>query len=435
MTTLWIFTALFLIVAILIIGRHFYQSNLYAANQANMRGQTNKDLYHEHLAELEKDYREGGVDEENFGYLKEELDRSLLLDMTATVKEQQASDKKTSILWPVFIALFIVIVSAGLYSQQGNYSDVELVMNMPKGEQPAGHPQGEESQAQMVMAQLKALHKEVKDNPNNSDAWFRLGQILTNVGEFDSAVIAFDKVIEVEGPQADVYALQAQAKYYQNNQQRNAEIDELLNKALAVNPDDPTTLMLVGMDHYLNERFNEAASTWQQIIDTNGAGVNAAALQDAIDEAKGMQASEGNGHDGHDHEEQTVIVEPKPQPIDSSKPSITLNVSISDDIIAKLNSGADKTVFIYAIATNGPRMPLAAVKINASDLPLTVTLDDTKAMSPQMTLSSVEQVNVFAVISHAGQPGMKAGDFKGELLQLPVINDKALNLMIDSIVE
>lgn len=424
MTNLWIFSAVLLVVAIVIVFRHFMQSKLQVADQKNMRGETNKDLYHEHLQELEKDFREGGIDEENFGYLKSELDRSLIQDISATEKELEAVDKKTSMLWPIAISIFIVVFSAGYYSQYGQYKDLETALS-----QPAGHPKGEQTEAQMMIAQLKVLHKEVQDNPENSDAWFRLGQILTNVGEFESAVIAFDKVITVEGPQADVYAMQAQALYYQNKQQRNPQIDELLNKALAIDANDPTTLMLIGMDYYLRQEYSSAAQTWQQILDSNGAGVNSEALQSAINEAVAMSGQPAATPPA------MAKSETKPAEINATGPQLNLSVSIADNIIHELNSGADKTVFIYAIATSGARMPLAAVKLNASDLPVQVSLDDSKAMSPQMNLSTVDEVNIYAVISHSGQPGMKPGDFKGELNNIAINVTEQMNLVIDSIVQ
>ena len=432
MTTLWIITGLLLIAAVAIIWQHFFKSSLYSANQSNMRGQTNKDLYHEHLAELEKDLSEGGIDQENFDFLKEELDHSLLLDMTATEKEEQAKDKATSFIWPAVITVFIVAFSATYYLQHGAYEAVEV-----RASQPADHPQGEQSQAQVVIAQLKNLHKEVQDNPNNADAWFQMGQILTQVGEFDSAFVAFGKVNEIEGEQADVLALQAQSMYYKNKQQRNAQIDELLDKALLIDPFDSTTLMLIGMDHYLNERFELAASSWQKIIDNGGAGANTQPLLDAINEAN-LKAGE-SGHEGHDHEHPQVAQSAEDSAQQASAPvagpSFKLNVSFSADIFAEISKGADKTVFIYATAANGPRMPLAAVKLRASDLPVSVTLDNSKAMSPQMNLSSTDSVNVYAVVSHSGTPGMKSGDFKGEINNVLLKSAVEMNIVIDTVVQ
>jgi len=120
MTNLWIFSAVLLVVAIVIVFRHFMQSKLQVADQKNMRGETNKDLYHEHLQELEKDFREGGIDEENFGYLKSELDRSLIQDISATEKELEAVDKKTSMLWPVAISIFIVVFLLAITANMDN---------------------------------------------------------------------------------------------------------------------------------------------------------------------------------------------------------------------------------------------------------------------------------------------------------------------------
>ncbi|WNC73155.1 c-type cytochrome biogenesis protein CcmI [Thalassotalea psychrophila] len=430
MTTLWIITVLILIAAAAIIWQHFLKSSLYSANQSNMRGQTNKDLYHEHLAELEKDLAEGGIDQENFDYLKEELDHSLLLDMNATAKEEQAKDKATSFIWPAVITVFIVAFSAIYYQQHGAYAAVEIGAS-----QPAAHSQDEESQAEAVIAQLKKLHKEVQDNPKNSDAWFQMGQILTQVGEFDSAFVAFGKVNEIEGEQADVLALQAQSMYYKNKQQRNEQIDELLERALMIDPFDATTLMLIGMDHYLNERFEQAAVSWQKIIDNGGAGANTQPLLDAINEANNKAGT--NSHDGHDHPEIVQSTESPEQQTSTSVegPSFRLNVSFSSNIFDEVSKGADKTVFIYATAANGSRMPLAAVKLKASDLPISVTLDNSKAMSPQANLSSTDVVNVYAVVSHSGTPGMKPGDFKGEISNVLLKSAVEMNIVIDTIVQ
>ena len=63
---------------------------------------------------------------------------------------------------------------------------------------------------------------------------------------------------------------------------------------------------------------------------------------------------------------------------------VIVNVSLSDELLKKtVNSD---TLFIYARALNGPKMPLALVKMTAGDLPTTVTLDDSVSMMPSMTL-------------------------------------------------
>ena len=61
-------------------------------------------------------------------------------------------------------------------------------------------------------------------------------------------------------------------------------------------------------------------------------------------------------------------------------------------------------------------MPLAASRQSASALPVTVKLDDSMAMLPQMKLSSFEQVLVGARISKSGQAISQPGDLESELV-------------------
>ena len=107
---------------------------------------------------------------------------------------------------------------------------------------------------------------------------------------------------------------------------------------------------------------------------------------------------------------------------------------MSKDIENKMIESEDKTVFIYAIPAEGARIPVAAMKIKASDLPIQLTLDDSKAMNPQMKISNYENVHVFAVISNLGTPGIKTGDFKGQLDNLAVSTTDTVNIIIDTIV-
>jgi cytochrome c-type biogenesis protein CcmH len=70
------------------------------------------------------------------------------------------------------------------------------------------------------------------------------------------------------------------------------------------------------------------------------------------------------------------------------------------------------TVFVFARAAQGSRMPLAIVKRQVSDLPFEFTLDDSSAMTPQARLSQATAVVVGARISKSGQATPRPGDFE-----------------------
>ncbi len=109
---------------------------------------------------------------------------------------------------------------------------------------------------------------------------------------------------------------------------------------------------------------------------------------------------------------------------------VTVMISLSDELKAKAKP--EDTVFIYAKAMAGPPMPLAAQRKQVKDLPLTIVLDDSTAMMPQMKLSNFAEVKVGARVSFTGQPTAQPGDLFTE--KASVKAGETIKLVIDSVV-
>src|SRR5206468_3170518 len=84
---------------------------------------------------------------------------------------------------------------------------------------------------------------------------------------------------------------------------------------------------------------------------------------------------------------------PAASPKDAASPpaaaagaSVTGSVTVAPEIAARIKGS--ETLFVFARAENGPRMPLAIVRASARDLPMKFALDDTQAMTPAMKLSA-----------------------------------------------
>jgi cytochrome c-type biogenesis protein CcmH len=418
---------IFLILLLLIVWRPFFkQKTQDVCVDSSLRDETNIRLYHEHKKEIEKDYGEGGIDEENYQYLLAELDNTLLQDIESTSTEEKVTTKvsKTySPLWPLGLSVFIIIFSVALYNKQGFYKVLT--------ELPAGHGQQEaQSQEEMLkqreneaMAHIEKLQQHIDSNPDDSEAWYNLGQTYVAVGGFDEAVIAFNRVIKIEGEHADILGAIAQALYYKNDQQISAQVQEYIDKALALDINDPSTNILLGMHSFIGEKYQKAIIHWQRVIDANNQGVNITALKEAVAEAKNrLGISVDNSPQ-------------KPKTEQGSGPQLKVNVRLSDDIAKQLAQGEDRVVFIYAVPTNGQRMPLAAVKMKASDLPTVVVLNNSQAMTSENNLSSVEKVHIYAIVSKQGGVGIKSGDYKAEALGIDVNRSETLELVVNKLVE
>ena len=79
----------------------------------------------------------------------------------------------------------------------------------------------------------------------------------------------------------------------------------------------------------------------------------------------------------------------------------------------KNNAGPQDTVFIFARAVSGSKIPLAMLRVQVKDLPVNFKLDDSMAMSPQMKLSTVSEVVIVARVSKNGTAMAQPGDLEG----------------------
>jgi cytochrome c-type biogenesis protein CcmH len=91
------------------------------------------------------------------------------------------------------------------------------------------------------------------------------------------------------------------------------------------------------------------------------------------------------------------------------------------------------TLFVFARAASGPRMPLAIIRTSVSDLPLEFTLDDSQSMNPQMKISRFDKVVVGARISKSGQAMPQSGDLSGQT-GVVSLGSEDLKITIDGVV-
>jgi len=108
-----------------------------------------------------------------------------------------------------------------------------------------------------------------------------------------------------------------------------------------------------------------------------------------------------------------------------------VEVSLAQPLWREAN--VNHSLFIYAKAASGPPMPLAVKRLKVADLPLTVTLDDSLAMTPEMTLSKFSSVIVGARISASGQASPQSGDLEGETGPIAPADHPSVKVLIDRI--
>lgn len=136
---------------------------------------------------------------------------------------------------------------------------------------------------------LEEIQGKLREDRNNPDLWFQLGQGYFANGEFENANTCFEYVIRLmDEPSSTVYAAKATALYYVSSQRITQEVNQLLELSLSKDQLNDTALTLIANDHFISFRYEEAIATWQRILDSERANIDRVAIINSINRAKAL---------------------------------------------------------------------------------------------------------------------------------------------------
>lgn len=358
------------------------------------RDETQLDLYHEHLADLEKSHERGDIDTPQFEVLKLELQKTLVVEGVARTGGNFKTGGKKILL---AIAVLVPVLSLVFYSQWGQKKDWEiyqLLEELPKVETREDYDKKLRELIVLVQARLN-------QTPDNLQLVNLLAQTAMTLQDYDQAVNAYRMILEKFPDTPRIVANLAQAMFYRAGNVVTPEVREYTHKALALAPMMPEMLGLAGIDAKNQGDYRAAIGYWKTAV--QHMSPNSRVAQGYLSGiAKAEQALLAAG--------ETLDSEEKPT-ADAASAKIELQVSLADSV--QISGG--ETLFVYARAWNGPKMPLAIQKLSASQLPLSVTLNESMAMAPGMTIKSFPELELVARISRTGSPTAQSGDWQGSI--------------------
>jgi len=282
---------------------------------------------------------------------------------------------------------------------------------------------------EQIAAMADKLAERLKEQPNDPEGWSMLARSYGVLGRNPEAVDAYKKAVDLRADDATLLADYADALAVKNNRSISGEPMKLVERALKLEPNNLKALSLAGTAAFDRKDYAGAVSYWDKIIQT-GPADNALVqqVQGSIAEARELGKLPG------------LSAALPAAPTTAPTPAVTAaaNASLSGRVtlsaaLAKQASPTD-TVFIYARAVSGPPMPLAVLREQVKDLPITFTLDDSMAMSPSAKLSSAAKVIVSARVSKSGDAISQNGDFSGQSAPVAV-GAAGLQIEIDTVVK
>ena len=392
------------------------------------RQQLNVSIARTQLDELKARLDEGELNNSEFELERERLERDLAGDIAAGSEARQQAGGQW-MLWPV--AALVPIAAGFIYLTIGTPEAINLPLANDRQGQVAGN-----QPAPDMNDVVKQIQQRLAEQPEDARGWFMLGRAHMTMGQFDDAVVAIRRSLQLSGDQPEILIRLADAIAMSQQGSMAGEPEPLLQRALALEPQNPQGLWLLGMAQSERGDNTAAIATWNSLLpllagdarsenevrqlierarqqgDTTASGANETVSGDTNATAN---AAAGAGNAG--------------QPA-TTRDQLTVSVSLADAMAADLP--ADTAVFVYAKAASGPPMPLAVARRTLADLPFTVTLTDADAMMPAMRLSQFAEISVGARISLSGDAIAQSGDLYGEIA---VANDDNVSVEISSVVQ
>ncbi|WP_350238995.1 heme lyase NrfEFG subunit NrfG [Pectobacterium colocasium] len=148
------------------------------------------------------------------------------------------------------------------------------------------------SAAQQQEKQLVTLQDNIRKTPGNSVLWAELGEYYLYRNAYDNALRAYRQAIALKVDSAELYSALATVLYYQAGQAVTPPMQEMVDKALALDANEATALMLLASDAFLKADYARAITLWQRLLDTYSPRINRAQLIEAINTATLLKHSQ-----------------------------------------------------------------------------------------------------------------------------------------------
>ena len=386
---------------------------------ADLRERQNVRLYNEQCSLFDEQLAAAEISREQYRHLMTEA-QQLLLQNTAPVKRAGVFDDGYWILPLLLIA--VAVATPWLYAKIGAAKDEAIYRLL--AEYAADGSLDHTSSADIVVR----LEQRASERPDNIYYWMLLGQLATTRADVAAAAEYYQRASELSPENGHLLSQYAQALFFADNNQFTERVSRALNRAYLQDSNSRLVLGLKGIEAFSLRQLNAAIGYWQRAQrGLDPSVVEFQSLQAGIDRARQGLSLEADG---------TASLAERGSVVDGASNALRSddgNSSLSDhsarwsgleialSIDPQIPYTPKQTVFVAVIDPRGPPMPIAARKLTASALPITIRLSDRDSLVASRLLSSFQRVEVIARLSTSGSATPQAGDWeiRSGLLERP----------------
>ncbi len=269
-----------------------------------------------------------------------------------------------------------------------------------------------------IAAMTERLAERLKEQPQDAEGWAMLARSYSVLGRHPEALKAYEKAVALRKDDATLLSDYADSLAVKNNRSLGGEPMKWVERALKIDPRNLKALSLAATHAFTRKDYRAAVKYWDQVVQF-GPSDN--------EMVKSSQANLAEARELAGLPPLTAAAPAAPSALSALADAPAAGGTVAAAATGATVSGTvslapalakqvkpDDTLFIFARAPEGSRMPLAILKKQVKDLPFNFSLDDSLAMSPAAKLSGVPQVVITARISPSGNAMPQPGDLSGQ---------------------
>jgi cytochrome c-type biogenesis protein CcmH len=370
---------------------------------------------------LDDDLAAGAIDAGTHARLVDELAARLGREVAATPGDAATAPgppaRRVRLVTAIVLAVLVPVAIAVTYLAIGR---PQSVVSLPA---PGERPRNEAE----VVALIDSLAKRMRADPADPRGWALLGRSYAALGRYEDSARAFAQAAARAPGDATILADYADTiAMAQGTLQGKA--GELIAQALAIDPHNRKALALAATAATERRDFDVALMHWRALAavmppNSDSAREVAQAIADVErerDAARTASATAAPGGAASGAASSASAASPTAAPGSAQRGvasaaagrAVSGEVALAPALAARASPG--DTVFVFARAVDGPRMPLAVMRTTVGALPKAFTLDDSMAMAPGVTISSASKVVIEARVSKRGSADPASGDLVGK---------------------
>jgi cytochrome c-type biogenesis protein CcmH len=364
------------------------------ANLAVLRGQR---------SEIESDVASGVLPPESRDEALAELVSRAEQDLQAGTKAPETNPKRP---WAIAASAAVAIpaLAIGLYVVLGSPVALEPQPAAAKADAPFSDHQ--------IVEMVESLAKKVRERPDDAQGWSLLARSLGALGRYDQAAEAYAHLAKLVPGDASLLADYADALAMSRGRNLAGQPYDLVKAALKIDPKHQKALALAGTAALNEGDFATSMRYWETLAAQLTPGSeDEARVRSVLEEIRGRAAAAGKPLPNARVASTPRQANPPQKAAATAGTTVSGTVTLGASVAGKV--GASDTLFIFARAQNGPRIPLAVLRGSPKELPKAFQLDDSMAMAPGMQLSSTPEIRVEARISKSGNAVPQPGDLVG----------------------